>query len=115
MSCYIPASRRYRRYITDVDGGSFFGFHLVGGYARGGANSMRPMRGRFADLRGIHSQTHAGGYAGDEGRRPVPVHETHRDYSTDAPLGHLFQDAPGVSDATVSRLRNALLGMFEDR
>ena len=38
-----------------------------------------------------------------------------RVYTTDAPLGRLFKDAPGVSDATVQRLRNALLGMIEDR
>jgi hypothetical protein len=38
-----------------------------------------------------------------------------RVYTTDAPLGRLFKDAPGVSDATVQRLRKALLGMIEDR
>ena len=54
-----------------------------------------------------------GGYASDEGRRPVMVHETHRVYTTDAPLGRLFEDAPGVSDATVQRLRNALMGVME--
>jgi hypothetical protein len=81
----------------------------MGGYAGAAANPMGPMRGRFADLRGIHSQTHAGGYASDEDRRPVMVHETHRVYSTDLPLGRLFENAPGVSDATVQRLRNALL------
>jgi hypothetical protein len=38
-----------------------------------------------------------------------------RTYTTDAPLGRLFEDAPGVSDATVQRLRNALMGVLEDR
>ena len=56
------------------------------GYAGAAANPMGPMRERFSDLRGIHSQTH-GGYASDEGRRPVMVRETHRVYTTDAPLG----------------------------
>jgi len=35
----------------------------MGGYARAAANPMGAMHERFADLRGIHSQTHAGGYA----------------------------------------------------
>ena len=83
-----------------------------GGYAGAAANPMGPMRERFSDLRSIHSQTH-GGYASDEGRRPVMVHETHRVYTTDAPLGRLFEDALGVSDATVQRLRNALMGVME--
>jgi hypothetical protein len=71
-----------------------------GGYASAAnaANPMGPMRGRFADLRGIHSQTH-GGYASDGDRRPVMVREVHRTYT----------------DATVQRLRNALMGMIEDR
>jgi hypothetical protein len=43
------------------------------------------------------------------------VHETHRVYSTDAPLGRMFEDAPGVSEGTVQRLRKALMGMFEDQ
>jgi hypothetical protein len=34
-------------------------------------------------------------------------------YTTDASLGRLFEDAPGVSDATVQRLRNALMGVME--
>jgi hypothetical protein len=87
----------------------------MGGYAGAAANPMGPMHERFADLRGIHSQTHAGGYASDEDQRPVMVHETHRVYSTDLPLGRLFENAPGVSDATVQRLRNALLGMMDSR
>jgi hypothetical protein len=37
------------------------------------------------------------------------VHETHRVYSTDLPLGWLFENA------TVQRLRNALLGMMDSR
>jgi hypothetical protein len=93
----------------------YHGMYPVGGYAGVAANPMGPMQERFADLRGIHSQTHAGGYASDEDRRPVMVHETHRVYSTDLPLGRLFEDAPGVSDATVQRLRNALLGMMDSR
>jgi hypothetical protein len=75
---------------------------------------MGPMHERFADLRGIHSQTHAGGYASDQGRQPVTVHEVHRPYLTDAPMGRLFEDAPGVSEGTISRLRNALMGLVED-
>jgi hypothetical protein len=89
--------------------------YQVGGYGAA-ANPMGSMRGRFADLRGIHQQTHGGGYASDERRQPVLVHE--RSYYTDQPprsLGHLFQDAPGVKDSTISRLRNAMLGVFEDR
>jgi hypothetical protein len=35
-------------------------------------------------------------------------------YSTDALLGRMFEDAPGVSEGTVQRLRKALMGMFED-
>src|SRR6516165_7110692 len=90
----------------------YHGMMPLGGYAGVAANPMGPMQERFADLRGIHSQTH-GGDASDEGRRPVMVHETHRVYTTDAPLGRLFEDAPGVSDATVQRLRNALMGVME--
>jgi len=92
-----------------------------GGYDSAGANSMGPMRKRFADLSGIHQQTHAasvygGGYdPAPQGRKPVMVHEIHRTYTTDAPLGRLFEDSPGVSDATVQRLRNALMGMMESR
>jgi hypothetical protein len=90
-----------------------------GGYSV--ANSMGPMRGRFADLSGIHQQTHGataygGGYnASSEGRRPVVVHEVHRTYSTDAPIGRLFEPASGVSEATVNRLRDALMGVVEGR
>ena len=93
----------------------YHGMMPLGGCAGVAANPVGPMQERFADLRGIHSQTHAGGYASDEDRRPVMVHETHRVYSTDLPLGRLFEDAPGVSDATVQRLRNALLGMMDSR
>lgn len=64
-----------------------------------------------------HALSLGGGYSSDasEDRRPVMVHETHRVYTTDAPLGRLFEDAPGVSDATVQRLRNALLEAMESR
>jgi predicted ATPase len=55
----------------------------------------------------------------NDGRYPAmdltPLHETHRVYSTDLPLGRLFENASGVSDATVQRLRNALLGMMDSR
>ena len=63
----------------------YHGMMPLGGYAGVAANSMGPMRERFADLRGIHSQTHAGGYASDEDRRPVMVHETHRVLSHGSP------------------------------
>ena len=103
--------------------GSFSGQSLdtkIGGYgyARGGANPMGSMRGRFADLSGIHQQTHAasvygGGYdPAPQGRQPVLVHE--RSYYTDEPPS-LFRDARGVSDGAMQRLRNALMGMFDDR
>jgi hypothetical protein len=100
----------------------YHGMHPIGAYHRGGyastaANSMGPMRERFSDLAGVHSQTHAGGYAAsDEGRPPVLVHE--RGYYTDRPpsaLGHLFDWASGVSEGTISRLHDALLGLMDDR
>jgi hypothetical protein len=88
----------------------------MGGYAGVAANPMGPMQERFCRSSRYSLAKHMPVVmpAMRIGTlswcmRPIGF------YRTDLLLGRLFENAPGVSDATVQRLRSALLGMMDTR